>query len=77
VSKKAQEELEHERTTQGLIVKGKLRRLRKQFEACASAQADMLHRIPAGTNIKNWTLWRGRPPLKRTRKQRIEEEPVT
>jgi hypothetical protein len=53
------------------------RRLRKQFKACASAQADVLHGISADTNIKKWTLWRGRPPPKRKRKQRIEEEPIT
>jgi hypothetical protein len=62
--------------TNGLVVKGK-RILRTQFEACASAQADVLHGIPADTNIKNWTLWRGRPPPKRKRKQQIEEERVT
>jgi hypothetical protein len=27
-------------------------------------------------NVKTWTLWRGRPPPKRKRKQRIEEEPI-
>jgi hypothetical protein len=27
--------------------------------------------------MKNWNLWRGRPPPKRKRKQRIDEEPVT
>jgi hypothetical protein len=56
VSKRAREELECEKMTQGLVAKGKLRRLRKQFEACASAQADVLHGIPADMNIKNWTL---------------------
>jgi hypothetical protein len=68
---KAREDLERDRMTQGLVVKGKverlkierdaIRRLRKQFEACASAQADLLHPIPADTNIKYRTLWRGRP----------------
>jgi hypothetical protein len=40
------------------------RRLRKQWEACARAPTDVLHRI--ATNMeKDWTLWRGRPPPKR------------
>jgi hypothetical protein len=59
------------------IERDSIRRLRKKFEACASAQADVLHVIRGDTNIKNWTLWRGRPPPKRKRKQWIEEEPVT
>jgi hypothetical protein len=27
--------------------------------------------------IKNWTLWKGRPPLKRKRKLQVQREPVT
>jgi hypothetical protein len=38
--------------------------LRKQFEACASAQADVLRGIATNKNIKNWTLRTGRPPPK-------------
>jgi hypothetical protein len=48
VSKRTQEKLEIKETT---------RRLRKQFKACASAQADVLRGITTNKNIKNWTLW--------------------
>jgi hypothetical protein len=55
VSKRTQEKLE---------LREAIRRLRKQFETRANAQAGVLHGI-ATNNIKNWTLWRGRPPPKR------------
>jgi hypothetical protein len=56
VSKRTQEKLEIRETIRGL---------RKQFEACANAQAGVLRGIATNKNIKNWTLWRCRPPQKR------------
>jgi hypothetical protein len=75
-SERAHEELGRGRMTQEFVMKRKeterlkierdtVRRFRKQCEAWASAQADVLHGIPADTNIKSWTLWRGRPSPKR------------
>jgi accessory colonization factor AcfC len=52
VSKRTQEKCELRET---------IRKLRKKFEAYANAQADVLRRIATNKNIKNWTLWRGRP----------------
>jgi hypothetical protein len=51
-SKRTQEKLELRETT---------RRLRKQFKACANAQANVLCGIATNKNIKNWTLWRDQP----------------
>jgi hypothetical protein len=80
VSKKTQEKLECGRTTDESAAKGReierfkferdtRKQMTKQSKACASAQGNMLH-------IKNWTLWRGRPPRKWKRKQRTEDKPA-
>jgi hypothetical protein len=53
------------RTQEKFELRETIRRLRKQFEACADAQADMLRGIATNNNIKKWTLRRGRPPPKR------------
>jgi hypothetical protein len=53
------------RTREKHKVRETIRKLRKQFEAYANAQADMLRVIATNKNVKNWTLWRGRPPPKR------------
>jgi hypothetical protein len=59
------------------IARDTIRRLRRQFEACASARADMLHGIPGNTNIKNWTVEGSTPSKREKTRQRTEKEPVT
>jgi hypothetical protein len=54
-----------EKDTRKRELRETVRRLRKQFEACANAQAGVLRENATNKNIKNWTLWRARPPLKR------------
>jgi hypothetical protein len=56
------------RTREKRELRETIRKLRKQFETYANAQAGVLRGIATNKNVKNWTLWRGRPPPKRKKR---------